>query len=150
MARKKDNTLLWVAVLGIGGYLWWKHQEAAVNVPNSGALSVSPVQPQLSLPTSTILTSANPANGISSSSSPTTMAVNTTNLVPAIVDQHNVPILQPGQTLAVNANGSPVVNNAGVPLLFSTVQFDSINNEPYTNAAIKSQLLSGADEGECL
>ncbi len=122
---KKDNTLLWIA-LGVGGYLLYEHIKAQnpanpvnnATVPNaSGGL--------LMLPPSQATQNSAPA-GASSSAPPVIQAgqpVNVTNLVPVGVNPVTAaPVLQPGQTLAVDSAGTPVTDNSGNMLAFPPPQ----------------------------
>jgi hypothetical protein len=112
MAAKKSNTLVWLAALGVGGYLLYEYQQkqAAANttVPNAstGILTVVPTA-----------ATANNTPNMPVSNSPVSQAINVTGLVPATVT-NGLAVLQPGQTLAVNANNAPILNNAGFPLVF--------------------------------
>jgi hypothetical protein len=147
---KKDNTFLWVAVLGVGGYLWYKHSQAqqpapaAQNVPSSGATATNiPSLPQntlaLSLPPSNLINTNAPASGSGATSAPNINAINTTGLVPATINDNGAMVLQPGQTVALNANGNVVQASNGIPLVF-----------PGSKSNLT--LISGSDEdpGDCM
>lgn len=139
---KKDNNWLWVAALGIGGYLWYKNSQvsaaataAATTTPgaSTGILNVNP--------TTTINTNT-PATALAASNAPNLLSENITGLVPAVVS-NSVHVIQSGQTLAVNSNGSPVIAN-GVPMVFPS------NLNPGNMKPSYLTLLSGADENEDL
>lgn len=124
MARKTDNTWLWIAALGVGGYLWYKNQQA-VAPPSATVPGAS--SGTLLLPPSPAVNSAMPVANAPVTSSPVSFAVNTTGLVPAATDANNNPVLQPGQTLALLPNGLPVQNAAGVPMVFPGANTGSMN-----------------------
>lgn len=123
---KKDNTLFWVAALGIGGYLYYQYTQKQAATPGTST-APNASGGTLLLPASTATASNAPASG--SGNAPNTNAVNTTNLVPVAVNAANQPVLQPGQTLAINNNGSIVTNNAGQPMVFVGPEW---NNNTYT------------------
>jgi hypothetical protein len=169
MAAKNDNTIFWIAALGLGGYLWYKHKNAAapagsapVNAPTNLSSS-APYQPVanapaaiLMLPPSPVLNSSAPANAASSapgspaSSGP--IPVNTTGLAPAAVAPNEMMTSQP---IFLNTNGSPIVTADGLPLTSAVLQ--PAFSDPTTLAAQKwanidyARAMSGAEDyGECL
>lgn len=140
MARKTSNTWLWIAALGVGGYLLYKNGQTAT-AQNSTAPGAS--TGILNLPPSVALNTNLPASNIAASNAPSPATVNTTNLVPAQVTANNVPVLQPGQSIALNANLTPVMNSQGIPMVFESTN---------TNKAVFLSALGAGtlDEGECL
>ena len=150
MAKKKDNTFLWIAALGVGGYLLYKHQQAAAAAP---VITTSPAVTQpnavLALPPSKTINTNLPASSTGVTNAPTSNKLVTTNLTPAPVTKTGQPVLAPGQTLALAPNGSVIVSENGSPLVFSAWQ---PNIASIMQAQQKTALMSGAymDEGECL
>lgn len=121
MAAKKDNTLLWVAGLGIAGYLYYQYKNGTLQIPG---VTPAPATTTAPAPAPTLL--LNPAPAINTntpatpvSSAPHSNAINVTDLVPAMVT--NGGQLQPGQNIAVAPNGSPITNGNGVPMVFASV-----------------------------
>ena len=154
MAKKKDNTIFWIAGLGLAGYLYYKHTQAPANNTATAALpAAANPGPVLALPPSTAINNNVPA-GSSGSNAPNLNAVNTTNLQPAAITNINsVPTLLPGQALAIAPNGAPLLSNQGVPLVFTG---SSPQNDPGVLAAEIAQrdarvnMINGWDEGEAL
>lgn len=116
MANKKDNTLLWVAGLGIAGYLYWQHTQKV-------ATSVNTTSPAVSSGAASLLpaagTSTNSPAGNVQTGTNVMVATDMTGLRPVSVNsQTGQPVLQPGQGLAVNNNGTPILNSQGQPMTF--------------------------------
>lgn len=132
--KKNDNNILLIAALAVGGYFFWKKSQPAADSTATGTLPVSTTQPVLSIPASSLTSTSAPVNAVSNA--PNTNAVNTSALVPATINQQGNVVLQPGQTLAVSANGSPIIGAGGIPLVF--------------NGSSAYSAIMGVDEGECL
>lgn len=117
---KKDNTLLWVAALGIGGYLYYKHKQGQAAPANATAPAVqtTDAKPVVLLPPATNLNKNIPVNLSNMTNAPSTVAIDTTGLVESDIDKNNNPVLGPGQTLALYPNGQPIVSASGRPLVF--------------------------------
>jgi hypothetical protein len=145
MAKKNDNILLWVAALGIGGYLYYKYTQGQVpalpgssTVPNAntGVLALLP-----SPNTVNNLPSANPNPG----NAPVNTPINTTNLIAVQVDPNtNAPILKPGQSLAVDNGGMPIVNANGQPMIFApTVNNNDSLQKMFANNDYPGGMMAG-------
>lgn len=121
MTKKSDNTLLWVGALALGGYLLYEHQKnaAAANATATTVLPVAAPPAVLQLPPSSALSSAAPASNMTAASaSPAASgAINTTNLVPVPISANGEALLQPGQGIALDSTGSPILVN-GQPMMF--------------------------------
>ena len=146
---KKDNTLLWVVALGVGGYLFYEHQKKTAAAATSPAVSdpgntlnVNSVKPVVMLPPSSQINTNQPVSASAASSAPSTVAINTTGLVPATVQNGQI-TLQPGQALALDSNSKPIVDASGRPLVFPAsagLTADPASGLPFMNAAYKSYL----------
>jgi hypothetical protein len=119
MAKKNNNTILWIAGLGIAGYLYYNYTKTGsllpvVNNTVPGA-STAPLQ----LPPSQTLNNPAPALNTPVSNAPSNLALNTTGLSAAKTDsQGNV---MPGQAIAITPGGTPVQNGAGQMMIFTSV-----------------------------
>lgn len=136
---KKDNTLMWVAGAGIAYYLYTQYKNGTLAIP--GLTPATNTAPGASTGTLALPPAVAQLNA-AASNAPNTNAVNITNLVPAAVSPSGIPVIAPGQSLALNANSTPVTNSAGVPMLFTT----SVLKPNYSS-------LAGGPEyggGECL
>jgi hypothetical protein len=145
MAKKKDNTLLWVAALGVGGYLYYRYKQGQPLLPGTSTTANASTGVLALLP-SPALSNAAPIVNAPVSNAPANAPMNTTGLVVASVNPlSGVPVLKPGQTLAVDNNGMPVVNSGGQPLVFPAAN-DS-NYELFINNDYPGAKMTGI---ECL
>ena len=138
---KKDNTLMWVAGLGLGVYLYSKYKNGSLVIP--GLPAPTNTVPGASSGTLLLPPAVASLNVAPVNNAPSANAVNVTNLVPAAVSPSGIPIINPGQSMALNANSTPVTNSAGVPMLFTT----AVVKPSYLS------LINGGPEyggGECL
>lgn len=141
MARKKNNTIFWVIGLGIGGYLVYENFiKKPVDSTATNNLNTSPpASPVMTLPQSTLTTSAGPSG--TGSSPVANAAINLTNLVPVAINAQGAPVLSQGQTLAVDNAGAVITNLNGTPMAFGPVWAPNITNQ-YNK-------VSGHDDPEC-
>jgi hypothetical protein len=118
MAKKNDNTWLWIAAAGIGGYFLYKNLQTPVNSASTTALPAQPAAtPVIMLPQSTALQSPLPPGTSNFEVLDSSVPVNVTNLTPAVLATNDT--VAPGQPIALNSSGKPVTNNQGIPLTFA-------------------------------
>lgn len=108
--KKKDNTWLWVAVLGVGGYLVLRHNQA-----QALALTQIPLQPVNNLPAGPVALLP-PASNLSQSYAPVSVQPVPVPLALQPAPPPVMPVL-PAPTVTITDNGpvytTPVINDAG-------------------------------------
>lgn len=137
MAKKNDNTILWVAGIGLAGYFFWQWKQTQAPANNTTANASTGI---LALPPAPAINNSLPvANAAVVTSSPGPVVNNVTNLVAAAVNTQNIPTLKPNQTLALNPDGTLVSDKkTGLPLVF---------DGPMTG--IKMPVMNGAGDYMC-
>lgn len=150
MAKKKDNTIVWLAVLGIGGYLYYQYKQSqnpAASAPSNTAANAS--TGTLALPPSPVVntnagSSTVPAASLPVSNAPSSLALNTAGLVPANqLQSKNI-------ALAIAPNGLPITDSTGMPLAFAPINVPTnpvVRQTYLANMSGNIQMIAG---DECL
>jgi hypothetical protein len=136
MAKKQDNTMLWIGLAGLAAYYWYQKKQP-VTVPTAVVATPGASTGQLLLPPSTTVNQSEPATNIVSSNVPNVAAPVTGNGM-IIGDDSSAPnvFIPLNDPVITNPVAAPIDNGPANVILTPVAPQVNVINTPITPAQL--------------